>query len=119
MDIQIVAGDTTLSATLNDRPAARDFADMLPLTLELSDFHSTEKVADLPGSLSIAGSPAGSEARAGDIAYYSPWGNLAIFYRDFEYSAGLVSLGHIEGPLDALTASPDGPTITISKLPRA
>jgi hypothetical protein len=31
----------------------------------------------------------------GDITYYAPWGNLAIFYRDFGYSPGLVRLGHI------------------------
>jgi hypothetical protein len=38
----------------------------------------------------------------GDIAYYAPWGNLAIFIKDFGYSRGLVKLGCIESGLDAL-----------------
>jgi hypothetical protein len=114
MRIQITAGTTTLNATLDDSTVARDFAAMLPLTLTLRDFHSTEKIANLPRTLRTAGSPSGTAAQSGDTACYGPWGNLAIFYRDFEYSAGLVSLGHIDEHLGALTASTDGPTITIA-----
>jgi hypothetical protein len=33
---------------------------------------------------------------AGDITYYALWGNLAIFYRDFGYSNGLVILGRMD-----------------------
>ena len=40
----------------------------------------------------------------GDITYYAPWGNLAIFYRDQPYARGLVSLGRIESGIDALKA---------------
>ncbi|MBD0023414.1 hypothetical protein GII33_05810 [Gordonia pseudamarae] len=108
MDIRITTtGGTALSATLDD------IAAMLPLTLALSDFHSTEKIADLPGRLSTDGSPAAAAASAGDIAYYAPWGNLAIFYRDFPRSAGLMILGRIDGPLDALTRGDGAPTVTI------
>ena len=103
MDIMITTGTATLPATLDDSAAARDFAAQLPVTLTLSDFHQTEKIADLPSRLSTAGSPSGAAAKAGDIAYYAPWGNLAIFYRDFPRSTGLVILGHIDGDLDALT----------------
>ena len=38
---------------------------------------------------------------AGDIAYYAPWGNLAIFYKDVGYSRGLVKLGTIESSAKA------------------
>ena len=38
----------------------------------------------------------------GDIAYYSPWGNLAIFYKDFGYSEGLVRLGRIDSGVTPL-----------------
>lgn len=114
MDIQISTGDSTLAATLNDSIAARDFAAMLPLTLTLSDFHNIEKVADLPGRLNTTGAPRGTSARAGDVTYYSPWGNLAIFYRSYGYADGLVTLGRIHDSLDALTGTPSGPTITIT-----
>ena len=39
---------------------------------------------------------------AGDLAYYSPWGNLAIFYEDFRYSAHLVRPGRIDSGVEAL-----------------
>ncbi|WKB54414.1 cyclophilin-like fold protein [Eleftheria terrae] len=37
----------------------------------------------------------------------APWGNLAIFYRDFDYSRGLVKLGRTEG--DARPLAVRGP----------
>lgn len=116
MRIQISTETAVLDATLNDSVAASELADLLPLTLTLSDFHQTEKIADLPNRLSTTGSPAGTSARAGDIAYYAPWGNLAIFYRDFAHSAGLITLGRIHGPLDVLTETHNGQTITITSV---
>lgn len=102
--IVIIAADRRLTAELEDSPAARDFASLLPLDLTLSDYNRTEKVADLPRRLSTRRAPEGVEPKAGDIAYYAPWGNLAIFYRDFGYSRGLVRLGRLEGgDIEALT----------------
>lgn len=37
--IRITAGNTVLSGVLYDTPTSRDFADMLPLTVELSLIH--------------------------------------------------------------------------------
>ncbi|WP_144723581.1 cyclophilin-like fold protein [Cellulosimicrobium sp. TH-20] len=115
MRITLTIGDTTLAASLNAGAAAESFAALLPLTVSVRDFHHTEKIADLPARLDTTGAPAGTAARTGDLTYYSPWGNLAIFYRDFEHSPGLVSLGRIEEPLDALAQAPDGTTITITR----
>lgn len=117
MDIRITTDTHTLTGTLDDTAAARDFAALLPLRLDLSDFHATEKVADLPSRLSTDGSPDAAPARTGDIAYYAPWGNLALFYRDFPRSPGLVILGRIDGPLDALTGGDGEPTMTIEAAP--
>ncbi|MFC4653922.1 cyclophilin-like fold protein [Rheinheimera marina] len=93
--IRLSVAGKSMTATLTDSAASRDFVQMLPLTLELSDYASTEKIADLPKKLSTAGAAAGYEPSVGDITYYAPWGNLAIFYRDFGYASGLVSLGRI------------------------
>ena len=95
--LQIQLGDRTLTAVLYDCAAPRDFIAQLPLTLELSDFNGTEKIADLPDKLSTEGAPEGFTPVAGDVAYYAPWGNLAIFYRGFRYSRQLIRLGKIEG----------------------
>lgn len=96
MKIRITMGDTVLSATLADSEASRDFISLLPLKLAMRDYAATEKVSDLPKRLSTAGAPAGFDPSIGDITYYAPWGNLAIFYRDFGYASGLVNLGRID-----------------------
>ena len=34
---------------------------------------------------------------AGDLCYYAPWGNLAMFHAGYEYSKGLIRLGRFDG----------------------
>lgn len=102
MKISIKLESKTLIATLDDNPTTRDFLALLPLTVTLRDYNRTEKISDLPKKLSTEGAPAGSDPEVGDIAYYAPWGNLAIFHKDFGYSSGLVILGKIDGNVDAL-----------------
>lgn len=100
--IHVIIGNETLSATLDDTPAGRDFSMLLPLELSLSDYHATEKIADLPRALDTRYASASYTPKAGDITYYAPWGNLAIFYKPFRTSNGLVRLGAFDGPIDAL-----------------
>ncbi|TQK09430.1 hypothetical protein FB599_1796 [Herbaspirillum sp. SJZ130] len=97
IQIRITTNDAVLTAELESSAAAQDFAAMLPLSVELTDYNRTEKIAQLPRGLSTAGSPEGFTPKAGDIAFYAPWGNLAIFYKGFGYSKGLVKLGRIQG----------------------
>lgn len=103
MNIQLTIDGQVLTAKLEDSAAARDFAALLPLTLDLEDYAATEKIAQLPRKLSTAGAPAGITPAIGDITYYAPWGNLAIFYKDFGHAAGLVKLGHIKGDIQVLS----------------
>lgn len=118
MQIRIRAGDKTITAQLEDSAAARDFAALLPINLMLKDYASTEKIADLPRKLSTEGSPPGTDPMVGDITYYAPWGNLAIYYRDFSYSRGLVRLGRIEGGAEAVRSLEGQVTIESSPSPR-
>lgn len=83
-----------VSVRLFDTPASRELVAMLPLTLSFEDYAKTEKIAYLPQKLSSGVSP--SNLPAGDFAYYSPWGNLAIFYRGYGQPNGLRILGKIE-----------------------
>ena len=105
MKITITIGERTLSASVADNATARDFASMLPLRLTLRDYGDAEKISDLSRQLSTAEAPSAHKPEAGHIAYYAPWGNLAIFHRDFANSPGLINMGVIEGNLDALKAS--------------
>jgi hypothetical protein len=103
--INIRLEDSVIPATLNHSKAALDFVSLLPLSLTLEDYASTEKISDLPRRLSTEGAPPGFDPSVGDIAYYAPWGNLAIYYRDFEYSTGLVSLGTLASGADIFASS--------------
>ncbi|WP_230407619.1 cyclophilin-like fold protein [Undibacterium rivi] len=101
LKIRITVNGEMVIATLADNPTAKDFYSLLPLTLSLNDYAATEKIAYLTRKLSKAGAPAGSEPAIGDIAYYAPWGNLAIFYKNFAYSEGLIKLGKIDSGLES------------------
>lgn len=102
MEVIMTIDGEVYPITLNDSEAANNFKDRLPITLTLSDYASTEKVSDFPSPLDLGDSPRGHQPVAGDITVYEPWGNLAIFYKEFNYSSGLVSLGTIDDGVDML-----------------
>jgi len=102
MRIRITINNTVLTGELHLNAAAKDFAALLPLSLELTDYNQTEKIAQLPKKLSTANSPEGFTPVAGDLAFYAPWGNIALFYKGFSYSKGLIKLGGIRGDLGVL-----------------
>ena len=104
MKIRMTINGQVTTATLDDNATARDFLSLLPLTLTLEDYASTEKIAYPPRRLSTEGAPAGIDPEVGDIAYYAPWGNLALFYKDFGYSAGLIRLGRFDGGVEIINA---------------
>ncbi len=54
-----------------------------------------------------------STPTSGDTAYYAPRGNLAIYYRDFGYSSGLVKLGSIDTGVEELTTTNGDFAVTI------
>ena len=103
MKIRLTVGGKAIEATLLDNATARDFVSLLPLTLTLEDYASIEKISYLPRKLATDGAPAGVAPARGDIAYYAPWGNLAIFHKESGYARGLVKLGRVDSGLDALS----------------
>lgn len=112
MQIKITIENTELTATLIESKTTRDFIALLPLTVTLEDYAGTEKISYLPKPLSTEDAPSGIDPSVGDITYYAPWGNMAIFYNDFGYSSGLVLLGKIDGDMEALNV-PGPVTVTI------
>jgi hypothetical protein len=103
MKIRFVIGSTTLPATLDDSAAGRDFFSMLPLTLPMKDFAGREKISgSLSKVLDQRGAAAGYDPSVGDITYYAPWANLALFYREASYAKGLVRLGQFDGDIATL-----------------
>lgn len=116
VNIRMVLGDEEILIKMYDNSSSRDFISQLPMKLKFEDYASTEKVANLPKKLSLEGVGKGTEAAKGDFTYYSPWGNLAIFYKDFGYASGLVKLGHIEKGLEKLLKIKNNAEIIIEKV---
>jgi hypothetical protein len=98
MKIRMHVDGQVVTATLYDNATARDFAVLLPLSLTLEDYAVIEQISNLPRKLSTADAPAGMKPETGDITYYAPWGNLAIF------ASGnvLLPLGKVDTGLPAL-----------------
>ncbi|WP_238986872.1 cyclophilin-like fold protein [Paracoccus sp. MKU1] len=99
MRIRLAFADQDFTATLEDNPSARDLLSMLPLDLTIDDYSTNEKIAYLPRKLTEEGSrPFGNEA-PGDLCYYAPWENLALFHGSYRWSRGLIRLGRLDaGP---------------------
>lgn len=102
MDISFDLLNVTVMIELIEHETSHDLVRLLPRKLELEDYGSTEKISYLPKKLSIQGQPSGYKPVKGDVAYYAPWGNLAIFCHDFSYSAGLIKLGRVTQGFDVI-----------------
>lgn len=113
--IQTDNPNSVIKATLADNDTARDFYRTLPLEIRLENYASVEKIGyDLP-KLSTQNSPKGYAGQAGDLTYYAPWGNLAIFTENSHvgYANGLIFFGKITQGLAELKALPDGVAVKI------
>lgn len=105
-----------LKVGLFDHPTTRDLISLLPLVGTAKDFGSLEKVLYLPRKLTTQGAAASYTPVTGDLCYYAPWGNLALFHGDGHPSPGLIPLGRFEGDLGALRIKGEAP-LRIALLP--
>lgn len=98
--IKLTFEGNEIYALINNSKAGNDFLSLLPLSVKAEDFNSTEKIFYLSKKLNIENEPDGINPKAGDITYYAPWGNIAIFYKNFRYSNNLIYLGKFENVSD-------------------
>ena len=104
MKIQIKVKDAVLRATLLDSEAARDFASLLPLSLPMNDLFRREKYGLLPRAISEGGKRTHTY-EVGDIAYWPPGPDVAIFYRHDGRRIphpGIVMIGKVDSGIAAL-----------------
>ena len=78
--IRLRMGDQAVSAKLNNSDAARDFAAMLPLTIQMDDHLRREKTGVIPKPLSKR-TPESRTYERGDLGYWRPRNSFVIFYR--------------------------------------
>jgi hypothetical protein len=103
MKININIAGKILTATLADNATARDFASVLPLTVSMNDLFGREKYGDLPKALSENG-PRKNRYEVGEIAYWSPDRQFAVYYhQDGESipSPGIIPIAKIDAGTEA------------------
>ena len=81
--LEVVVGDDVFTATLADTEAAREFAQMLPMTISMSDYGGFEKVGSLGKNLTADNSQITTVA--GDIVLYNG-NNIVMFYGSNSWS---------------------------------
>lgn len=111
MNVNITVGDRTVTATMEDNAAARDFLSRLPLEITLNDYNNmTEKIFYPDPALTTEGVTRDCAPTPGDITIYAPWGNVAIFCKSWSHSNDLIKIGRIDGNgIEALSIAGDIP----------
>ena len=96
-----------LGATLIDSGTARDFLSLLPMTLTMNDLFRREKFGHLPRAISTEGKRT-HDYDIGDLVYWSPGPDVAIFYRNDGqkiHDPGIIVIGRIDSGVDALSVA--------------
>ena len=97
MNLKITVGNRTITATMEDNAAAKDFLSHLPLEVTLNDYNNiTEKIFYPSPALTTTGVIRGCAPVPGDITIYVPWNNVAIFCKSWSQSNDLIKIGHID-----------------------
>ena len=91
--ISVQGNGHTIVFQLNDSAASRSLYNQLPLSLEVEDYSSDEKIFYPPKKLDTGDTPLTEGGKAGGLAYFSPWGDVIMYYGDFGSYSGLYDLG--------------------------
>lgn len=104
MKISLNVGNQVVTATLIDSETTHDFISLLPLTLEMNDLLGREKFGHLPRAISEGGKRARTY-HVGDVIYWSPGPDVAIYYRHDGSSIpspGIIVIAKIDSGVEAL-----------------
>ena len=94
--LSVAWGENQVIYSLNDSSAAQSLLEQLPLTVEVEDYSTNEKIFYPPQELELdtSDTPIASGG-AGTLAYYAPWGDVVMFYGDYNENPSLFELGQI------------------------
>lgn len=89
----IINENKVLTATLEDNATVAAFKEMLPLTLDMSDFNANEKKFDLPKRMPTKDANP-QMIQAGDLMIWNS-STLVFFYKSFPTSYSYTKIGRI------------------------
>jgi hypothetical protein len=92
MRIRIEANGKTTVFELNGSDAAKSLYAQLPLNIGVENYSSNEKIFYPPQKLDTTNTPLAKGGIA-TLAYYAPWGDVVMFYSNFNSGSSLYGLG--------------------------
>ncbi|MFF4616151.1 cyclophilin-like fold protein [Nonomuraea jabiensis] len=116
MPVVLWLGDRAVTATLIDTPPSRQFAAMLPLTVQLTDAWGQAKAGPLPRSLTVDGGVPVHDPTPGEVYFRPSNAVIAVYYDDLGQTVpdpGLIRLGVVKTGLDRLAAAGNRVTVRI------
>lgn len=113
--IKFKFGNEEVIVKMYDNPTSSALLVQLPLTITFEDYAGLEKIGYPPKALTTEGAPSGADPNLGDLALYSPWGNLVVYYGESKYANGLIILGHIESGVEKFSEMDQKFTVTIER----
>lgn len=111
LNIEITIQEKTFYAELYDNETAEKFAEMLPLTLDMSELNGNEKYFYLANDLPTAQTRP-DKINSGDIMLYGS-NCLVLFYDSFSTSYSYTPIGHIDDA-DCLAEALGKSSVTVS-----
>lgn len=94
MQISVQSNGNTIIYKLNSSTASQELYNQLPISIEVENFGNNEKIFYPTNKLSTNNTPT-ANAKDGTLAYYAPWGDVVMFYKDFGSASRLYELGEV------------------------
>lgn len=114
LKISINSNGNTSVYELNNSSASKELYAQLPLNIKVENYSNDEKIFYPPNKLTTSNTSLAKNAKAGTLAYYAPWGDVVMFYKDFRSSSGLYELGKVLWGAEYIESMSG--TITIDKM---
>ncbi len=92
MKISVSDGKNKIVYELNASGQSKSLYSQLPLKAQIEDYSTNEKIFYPKEKLPLKNGIEGS-GDSGTLAYFSPWGNVVLFYGKFSEYPGLFILG--------------------------
>lgn len=91
MKIQVSDQQHKIVFELNNSDAATSLVKQLPINTKIENYSNNEKIF-YPSKLTTINTPL-SQGQVGDLAYFAPWGDVVLYYKEFQSCSGLYQLG--------------------------
>lgn len=94
MKISVSDGKNKIVYELNASGQSKSLYSQLPLKVQIENYSTNEKIFYPKEKLPLKNGIEGS-SDSGTLAYFSPWGNVVLFYGKFSEYPGLFILGKV------------------------